>query len=100
MRDELEAIVSAGIPSFDALEMATADAARFVEVWRGGKASFGTIEVGKRADLILLSRNPLEDVSDIDQRIGVMVRGHWFSEDRLNDRLEEIAQSYGRQALR
>ena len=36
---------------------------------------FGTIQEGKRADLILLEGNSLEDVSHIRKQIGVMVRG-------------------------
>jgi imidazolonepropionase-like amidohydrolase len=40
---------------------------------------FGAIAEGYRADLLLLSANPLEDVSRVRVPMGVMVRGRWLS---------------------
>ena len=92
VRDELRALVSAGLTPFEALAAATTNPAMFVE--RPGE--FGRVETGLRADLVLLYRNPLEDIRNVNRRVGVMVHGHWFSESRLRERLEEIAVSYGR----
>jgi imidazolonepropionase-like amidohydrolase len=58
--------------------------------------SFGTIEKGKRADLILLDANPLEDISNVAKIAGVMVNGRWFPRDEINARLETIAARYAR----
>jgi imidazolonepropionase-like amidohydrolase len=52
---------------------------------------FGTIEVGKRADMILLNENPLKDVGNVWKRAGVMVRGRWLSESEIQSMLEKIA---------
>jgi len=90
--EEVTALNQAGLTPYEVLKTATVNAAASV----APKGDFGSIEVGKRADLLFLKSNPLARVRDIDRRLGVMVRGHWFSEDRLKERLEEIATSYGR----
>ncbi len=77
--EELEIFVEAGIPPAEALSVATRDAARFfhdLEEW-------GTIEAGKRADLLLLHADPLEDIGNLRRRVGVMVRGRWLPEAEL-----------------
>jgi imidazolonepropionase-like amidohydrolase len=55
---------------------------------------FGTIAIGKRADLILLEENPLEDVANANERAGVMLRGQWLAEAQLREMLDELAGSY------
>jgi hypothetical protein len=65
----------------------------------GKQAEFGTIEVGKRADLILLDKNPLTDVNHLQERSGVMLRGRWFSEEQLQTMLDSLAESYQPQPL-
>jgi hypothetical protein len=32
-----------------------------------------------RADLLLLKANPLENIDNIEQRVGVTVAGQWFT---------------------
>ena len=52
----------------------------------------GSVAAGKRADLILLDANPLDDIHAIaEARAGVMIDGQWLSEASIRDRLEEIA---------
>ena len=55
---ELELLVEAGISPMEALEAATRRAAEMMNE----QAVFGTIERGKRADLLLLAANPLDDI--------------------------------------
>ena len=43
--------------------------------------------LGERADLLLLERNPLESVSNLRRRVGVMVDGRWMPEEWLQQRL-------------
>jgi imidazolonepropionase-like amidohydrolase len=55
----------------------------------------GTIESGKRADLVLLDANPLDDVRNTSRRAGVMIRGKWLPRDVIDRRLDAIARSVG-----
>jgi imidazolonepropionase-like amidohydrolase len=50
------------------LEAATKNAAAFF----GQEAEFGTMEAGKRADLILMEGNPLEDMRNVHRQAGVL----------------------------
>lgn len=58
------------------------------------KDNFGTIEAGKRADLILVEGNPVKDVANIAKRAGVMLRGQWLPESEIRMRLDGIAASW------
>ncbi len=57
--------------------------------------TFGLIAPGHRADLVLVNRNPLEDVSHLRDRAGVMVRGSWLSEADIQQELAEIERTVG-----
>jgi hypothetical protein len=48
--------------------------------------------VGRRADLILLDENPLNDVANVGRRAGVMLRGRWMPETEIQKMLGEIAK--------
>ncbi|MDX1428940.1 MAG: amidohydrolase family protein, partial [Rhodothermales bacterium] len=91
IHDELAHLVDAGLTPFEALAAGTSGAAGFL----GGDSEFGTVEAGKSADLILVYGDPLQDVSRVRHRLGVMLRGRWFSETRLRSMLEDIAARHG-----
>jgi imidazolonepropionase-like amidohydrolase len=82
--DELRNLVDAGLTPFEALSAGTTNAAEAL----GASEEFGTITPGKRADLILLEENPLDDASNVARRRGVMVRGRWLPEAKLQQLLE------------
>jgi len=46
--------------------------------------------VGKRADLLLLKGNPLEDIQHLQDRWGVMAAGRWYSEYALQQMLAGV----------
>jgi len=48
---------------------------------------------GKRADLILVDGNPLDDVTVLSRRQGVMIKGQWFSQSKLQKRISEAVSS-------
>jgi imidazolonepropionase-like amidohydrolase len=60
LNDEMEAYVAAGVPVVDVLRSATVNGAR----WLGKEAEFGTIQPGRRADLVLVDGDPLRDIRD------------------------------------
>jgi imidazolonepropionase-like amidohydrolase len=88
---ELETLVAAGLTPYQALETGT----RNVAVFFGTLASTGTIEVGKRADLILLDADPLKDVRNTTRRAGVMLAGRWLPRAAIETQLEAIAKAAG-----
>ncbi len=88
--EELELFVEAGLTPYQALEAATRLPA---EVF-GNPEEWGTVEAGKRADLLLLQANPLADISHIRQIVGVMARGRWLPQAELQGMLDEIAAKY------
>jgi imidazolonepropionase-like amidohydrolase len=96
MLRELELMEEIGIPRERVLEIATRNAGEFITRNLSAAESFGTVEVGRRADLILLEADPLEDLANLRRRLGVMTRGTWRTEPWLRVRLEELAESYGR----
>lgn len=90
---ELELLVEAGLTPYEALKAGTKNAG--ISVARMGRdGSFGTVAVGQIADLILLEENPLESVSHTQQRLGVMVRGQWFTQAELDQRVNAFVATY------
>ncbi|HSE38562.1 MAG TPA: amidohydrolase family protein, partial [Blastocatellia bacterium] len=88
LHDELREMVSAGLTPYEALRTATANPAEFLRTDK-----FGTVSVGKTADLILVEGDPLKDVTNASRRAGVMTRGRWFTEEELRKLLDEMAAS-------
>jgi imidazolonepropionase-like amidohydrolase len=68
---ELQALVAIGLPPARVLRMATSEAARVIDP----KADYGRIEVGQRADLLLVDGDPLADVSATEKIVGVWQDG-------------------------
>lgn len=90
LHDELREMERLGLTQYEVLETATGNPARAMRRDR----EFGTIQVGKRADLVLLSANPLESSANLDSIDGVAARGIWLDRDRLDEMLAVVATSY------
>jgi imidazolonepropionase-like amidohydrolase len=74
LHEELIHFTRAGLSPFEALRSATLEPARFL----GMLDSLGTIEVGKVADLVLLSGNPLTDIRNSSRTVHVVSSGRLF----------------------
>ena len=96
LHEELAYLVAAGLTPFEALRASTSDAARCM----GAEKDWGTVAVGRRADLLLLTANPLDDVKNAAQRAGVVCHGCWFAEEDLKAELERRAQAFEAQEKR
>ena len=85
IHDELETFVKAGLTPFAALQTATVNPAAHL----GINSRTGTIEAGKEADLILLDKNPLEDIKNTRTINGVFADGKWYDKNAIMQMLEE-----------
>lgn len=74
---ELALLVAAGLTTKEALAAATRDAAAFV----GQSSEWGTVEEGKRADLVLLRADPLAEIGNTRAIVMVFVRGKRVTSD-------------------
>jgi len=68
---ELELLKGAGYSNLELLQISTKNPAEFMGVFE----EVGSIEENKRADLVLLSKNPLEDISNLRSVETVFVKG-------------------------
>jgi hypothetical protein len=91
IHDELAELVDAGLTPYQALRSSTTEPFAFL----GELDQAGTIEIGKRADLVLLEDNPLSDISATRRISGVMLQGRWLVMEELQKGLEELAAGYG-----
>ncbi|HMA54929.1 MAG TPA: amidohydrolase family protein, partial [Acidobacteriota bacterium] len=87
---ELKELVDIGLTPFEALRTATTSP--FEYLGEGDLA--GTIQVGKRSDLLLLDENPLEDVSAASKIAGVLIRGRWIGSKEIHETMQKIAASF------
>jgi len=86
LHKEIELFNEYGLTPYQALETTTRLPAEFYD--EGDE--WGTVEVGKRADLLLLGANPLEDITNTREIVGVVLRGQWFPQEMLQAKLDEI----------
>jgi imidazolonepropionase-like amidohydrolase len=74
LHDELAELRDAGLTPFEVLSAATRSAGEYLD-----DPTLGVIEVGARADLVLVAENPLENLATLRSPAGVMLRGRWIS---------------------
>lgn len=74
LHNELALLVEAGFTPMEALQAATLNPAKFF----GKTDTYGTIQPGRTADLLLLNMNPLEDISHTRKINAVVLGGKYF----------------------
>ena len=85
LHEELSLLVQAGLTPMEALQSATHNPARFLKL-----KSFGTVERGKVADLVLLDANPLDDIANTKEISAVVAGGRYLSKEKLQEMLRGI----------
>jgi imidazolonepropionase-like amidohydrolase len=83
---------AAGMTPYEILKTGSVNAGEYF----AKQDSFGTIEPGRRADLVLVEANPLDDVANVAKISGVMVRGKWYARTDLDAALMTIQAKYQR----
>lgn len=79
IHDELVALVRAGMTPLGALQASTRNAAEFL----GRLDDEGTVEVGKKANLVLLEADPLRDIANTRRVAAVVLGGRLISGSEL-----------------
>jgi len=90
MHHEVKEYQAAGLSDWEILKMATINPAIFAEQ----TDTFGAIRTGLDADLVLLERNPVENMENLKNPIGVMLRGRWLTRAYFDAELEKIAAKH------
>jgi len=85
LHEELALLVRAGFTPAEALQSATIDPARFL----GREKDLGSVEKGKLADLVLLSADPLKNISNTQKIEAVIVNGRLLDHKALDSLLME-----------
>lgn len=81
---ELEIFVSLGMSNMQAIMSATSVAAD-----RLGLAELGSLHIGKKADLLVLDENPLEDIRNTRRIAGVYIDGRRVNRRAMRQRWSE-----------
>ena len=76
--------MDAGFSPNEALQAATRLPAEFLRL-----SDAGTIQQGKRADLVLLSANPLDDIHNTTKIDAVVLRGQFLNRAHLDALLRD-----------
>jgi imidazolonepropionase-like amidohydrolase len=92
LHDELEELVAVGLTPYEALEASTRNPARFF----GELQTAGTVETGKRADLVLLAADPTADIRNSRKIDGVIIGGRWIDRKAIAAGLASIRDAYAR----
>lgn len=87
VHQELQELVEVGLTPYEALRTSTTVPYEYL----GESTQAGTIEVGKRTDLLLVDANPLENISAASRIAGVLMRGQWIGKDEIDRRMRKIS---------
>jgi len=90
LHEELQEFVNDGFTPYQALLTATVNPARYFRL----ADQRGTVETGKRADLLLLEANPLENIANTKRIAGVVLQGKWFDKETLTAKLQLVPGTY------
>lgn len=82
---EMKLYTEIGMSPYEVLATGTTVAGDFLT------GDFGRVELGQRADLLLLEANPLVNIGNVAKRVGVMVNGVFITEETIQERLKQIA---------
>jgi len=86
LHDELGYMVEAGLTPLQALQTATINPALYFNITK----DYGTVEVGKVANLVLLDQNPLLKIDNTKNIFAVILNGKYFGKAELEQMLKKL----------
>lgn len=86
LHEELRNLVAAGLTPYQALKTATTNGAVLLK--KGNE--LGRIKEGMLADLVLVEKNPLTDITHCKTLVGVMADGAWYPKEKLDEMLSRL----------
>ncbi|WP_231730916.1 amidohydrolase family protein [Lacimicrobium alkaliphilum] len=89
LHQELQIYVESGLSPLQAIQSAILSGPAFLN----RQADYGSLDVGKVADIVLLKQNPLEDIRHTRRISGVVAQGHYFNQNDLQELLDK-AETY------
>lgn len=89
IHDEMENFVAAGLTCEEALICCCVNPARYY-----AEDDWGMVDVGQRADLVLLRKDPRREIGNTRTIEGVMAAGTWHGRQALDQGLERLARKY------
>lgn len=90
---ELGLFVRYGLTPAQTLRAATINGARFL----GQDKDYGTLQAGKRADIVLLDANPLQDIAATQRIDDVILGGKIYDRQALDAMLADVAERVRKQ---
>jgi len=91
---ELTELVKAGLSNFEALVVGTRSGGDFIRRYIDEDVRFGKVLPGYRADLIMVDRNPLEDIRNVRSISDVVVNGRFIARSIIDERRHELKDRY------
>ncbi|MBT8397942.1 MAG: amidohydrolase family protein [Gemmatimonadetes bacterium] len=97
LRNELRSMADAGLTPYEIIVTGTRNVAEYARKELLEPGNFGTVEEGNRADLVLLRRNPFDDLEALWDQEGVMLGGRWIPREEMDGWLQSMAGRFGGQ---
>ena len=85
---EIKSMENAGMSSYEILKSGT----RNVAAYFNEEGNFGVISKDASADFILIEGNPFEDLDNLKNLQGIMLRGQWIPKNKVQQELDRIEQ--------
>jgi Amidohydrolase family len=89
LHQEFDQLAAAGLTPLRILQMTTLNAAEFL----GRTDTMGTVEPGKKADLVLLWGNPIDDAANLHDIAGVVRAGRYYSPETRATTIQSVAET-------
>jgi hypothetical protein len=86
LHEELEWFVKAGLTPAEALKTATINPAKFMNT----EQKNGTVAVNKQANLVILTKNPLQDITHTKNITTVLLNGKVYTSSQLQMMMETV----------